>query len=209
MVIESWKGQRPLYKVFWLYYVLGAFVVIGAMLLFMQLAGLFPSPIALALILVAVAALLAWKIWALFSIWRCAPNSSASSYKFLARAYVVFFVLTVPLSSFEKFKDYRLRGYDVVTKSQIRDAAVAEEAFYSKAQTYTVNPSDLYSHGLKADPNVRLAILPGKEGLEKANLIVARHIASDKAFFFDSTTGEITETTLKEAREAGVQGIDP
>jgi len=40
-------------------------------------------------------------------------------------------------------------------------------------------------------------------------LIVARHIGSEKAFFFDSMTGEITETTLKDVREAGVQGIDP
>jgi hypothetical protein len=209
MITESWRGQRPLYKVFWLYYVVGAFVVVGTFLLFIQFASLFPSLIALALLFAALAALLTWKAWALFSIWRCAPNSSASTYKFLARAYVVLFVLTVPLSSIEKFKEYRLRGYDTTAKSQIRDAAVAQEAFYAKARTYTDNPIDLYSQGLNANPDVRLAILPGKGGLEKANLIVARHIGSEKAFFFDSTTGEITETTLKDVREAGVQGIDP
>ncbi len=167
MIAESWRGQRPLYKVFWLYYVAGAFVVVGTFLLFIQFAGLFPNLIALALIFAALAALLTWKVWALFSIWRCAPNSSASTYKFLARAYVVFFILTVPLSSIEKFKEYRLRGYDTITKSQIRDAAVAQEAFYAKARTYTDNPSDLYSQGLKANPDVRLAMLPEKEDLRR------------------------------------------
>ncbi len=42
MIAESWRGQRPLYKVFWLYYVAGAFVVVGTFLLFIQFAGLFP-----------------------------------------------------------------------------------------------------------------------------------------------------------------------
>ena len=209
MITESWRGQRPLYKVFWLYYVVGAFVVVGTFFLFIQFAGLFPSLIAPTLIFAAVASLIAWKIWALVSVWRCAPSSSASTYKFLARVYVVFFVLTVPLSSIGKFKEYRMRGYDTITKSQIRDAAVAQEAFYAKARTCTDNPGDLYSQGLKANPDVRLAMLPRNGGLEKGYFIVGRHIQNEKAFFFDSTTGEITETTLKDVREAGVQGIEP
>lgn len=52
-------------------------------------------------------------------------------------------------------------------------------------------------------------MVPRKGGLEKAILIVGRHIQSENAFFFDSITGEVSETTLQDVREAGIQGIDP
>jgi hypothetical protein len=209
IITESWKGQRPLYNVFWLYYIAGG-VVIGLSLgLFFEFAGLVPSLIAFPLIFGAVAFLLAWKVWAFVSIWRCAPNSSATAYKFLARAYIVLFLIGIPATSIDKFNAYRQRGYEAVAKSHLRDAAVAQEVFYSQVQTYTEDVTQLYTRGLKVDPNVRLAVLPGKGGLEKANLIVARHIGSEKPFFFDSVSGEITETTLQDVREAGVQGIDP
>jgi hypothetical protein len=124
----------------------------------------------------------------------------------------VLVLLSIPLSAFDnvgKFREYRLRGYDTVTKGQIRDAAVAQEAFYAKARTYTDNPTNLYGQYLTPNLDVRLAILPGKGGLEKTYVIVGRHLASEKVFYFDSVSGQLNETTLEDARQAGVRGIDP
>ena len=186
-------------------------MVVGILFGILGLASLMPSIIGLAMIFAGVGFLLAWKVWALVSIWRCAGNGSGTGSKFLARGYVVLFLLSFPLSVYDnidKFREYRLRGYDAVVKAQIRNAAVAQEAFFARSQRYTNRAEELYGQYLQADSQVKLIALITKDAGPRF-FIVGRHTAADeKAFFFDSTTGVITETTLKEIREAGVQGID-
>jgi hypothetical protein len=63
--------------------------------------------------------LLGWKIWALVAIWRCAPNCSVAVWKFVARAYVILFVLSVALSAIQKFAEYRSREYEPPVKSDL------------------------------------------------------------------------------------------
>ncbi len=94
LISESWKGKRPLYKVFWIYYVQSVVPIVVLLLLLLQFGTLLPAPLGLVVGLGAVLFLLVWKIWALVAIWRCAPNSSASGYKFLARGYVILFILS-------------------------------------------------------------------------------------------------------------------
>jgi hypothetical protein len=212
MIVEAWKGQRPLWKVFWLYYFAGAVVVLGVVGGILGLASLMPSIIGLWMKLFAVAFLVAWKVWALVSIWRCAGNSSGSSYKYLARGYAVLFLLILPLTVYdnmEKFREFRLRGYEAVVRAQLRNAAVAEEAFFARSNRYTDRVEELYNQEFQADPQVRLiaVVAKNKNGAPKF-LIIGRHTAAENPLFFDSSTGVISQTTLKEIRDAGVKGID-
>jgi len=93
LITESWNGQRPLYKVFWLYYILGIFVIGLALVSFVRIGPLLPERMTLILVCAIGVFVPLWKLWALVSVWRCAANSSYSVYTFVARAYVVLFVL--------------------------------------------------------------------------------------------------------------------
>jgi len=110
LICESWQGKRPLYKVFWVYTVLGSFAVTFAFLLFLWIASLLPALLGLIAIFGMVLGLIIWNIWALVSVWRCAPNSTAPAYKYLARGYIVLIVLTLAFEATEKYEDYRQRG---------------------------------------------------------------------------------------------------
>ena len=95
LITESWTGRRPLYKVFWIYYIPGIFLIGFSVVGFVQLAPLLPVPVAIVLIVAVLLFIPLWKLWALVALWRCAPNSSSFGYRFLARAYVVVFTLIV------------------------------------------------------------------------------------------------------------------
>jgi hypothetical protein len=95
LITDSWRGRKPLYRVFWLYYILGIFVIGASLGLFVHVAPLLPELITFFLVFAIGFFVLLWKGWALVAIWRCAPNSSRSLYKFFARGYVVFFILIV------------------------------------------------------------------------------------------------------------------
>lgn len=111
LIIESWNGQRPLHKVFWLYYILGIFLIALAVGLFVQIGPLLPELITFLLIFVIGFFVSLWQVWALVSIWRCAANSSFSVYKFIARAYVVLFTLIVTVGVVQQaYEEYRQKS---------------------------------------------------------------------------------------------------
>jgi len=96
---------------------LGIFLIGSSLVAFVQVAPLFPVPITVALILAILLFIPLWKLWALVAIWRCARNSSSVGYKFLARAYVVLFVLTVIGAVLEKtYDEYREKSLPRVSQ---------------------------------------------------------------------------------------------
>jgi hypothetical protein len=111
LITESWNGQRPLYKVFWLYYILSIFLVALALVLFVQIGPLLPELITFGLVFAIPCFIVLWKVWALVSIWRCAANASFFFYKFIARAYVLLFTLTIIGGAVEKiYEEYQQRS---------------------------------------------------------------------------------------------------
>lgn len=101
----------------------------------------------------------------------------------------------------------RQKAFDEMVKTDLKSAALAEEAFFRNRFMYTINPSDL--GGFKpSDGGVRLVIRPGRDGLARSYLIVARHAQSPNAFFFSSRIGEVKDVTLAQVREAGITGLE-
>ena len=87
-----WRGQGPLWKVYWLYGVLGS-NVLALMLLFLMQRSAVPSGwFQLVLVL-----LVAYTVWIVISVWRCAFNVANPVYGHMARALTVAWAINAIL----------------------------------------------------------------------------------------------------------------
>lgn len=81
-ITAAWRGQAPLWKVFWVHYwAIGSGISVAAM----ALAPRLPPFLQKALL----ALLLVWGVWVSVSMWRCAGNTTERIFGYLARAYTV------------------------------------------------------------------------------------------------------------------------
>jgi hypothetical protein len=79
-----WRGEGPLWKVYWLYGVLGSNVLVLILLLLMQRGAIGSLWFQLVLLLLA-----AYTVWIVVSVWRCAFNVENPLYGHMARALTV------------------------------------------------------------------------------------------------------------------------
>ena len=77
-----------------------------------------------------------------------------------------------------QFTSYRQRGYNASMQSDIRNAATADEAFYSDSLSYAGATTDLSSRGYTPSPNVVL----GVQGTSASYTITASHASGTKAW---------------------------
>ena len=82
MEIRAWRGEVLLYKVFWVYGVIGG----GIMVIFYG-AALYGRRVGLQQILLLCFA--GYTVWVLVSIWRCAENTHEAYWALLARQITV------------------------------------------------------------------------------------------------------------------------
>jgi hypothetical protein len=76
-----WRGRGPLWKIYWLYGVLGSNVLALILLLLMRGSALGSVWFQVVLLLLA-----AYTVWILVSVWRCAFNVENPMYAHMARA---------------------------------------------------------------------------------------------------------------------------
>ncbi len=55
-----------------------------------------------------------------------------------------------------QFNAYRRRGYDTDVKSNIKNASIAQEAYFTDKETYTSAPPDLTSWGFKQSTGINI-----------------------------------------------------
>ena len=60
-----------------------------------------------------------------------------------------------------QFTAYRQRGFNAAAQSDLRNAATAQEAFYTDSQTYTSTTADLTSRGYSPSANVSMTTITG------------------------------------------------
>ena len=89
---DYWRGNGPLWKVFWLWGVLGSWIL--AAVFGLLAAGL---GISWPLYLVFGAVMVVYTIWILVAVWRCADNVRAEHWAPIARALTVAWALNVIL----------------------------------------------------------------------------------------------------------------
>lgn len=76
-----WQGRGPLWKVYWLYGVLGSNMLALILLLLMQRGAIGSLWFQIVLLLLA-----AYTVWIVVSVWRCAFNVEKPMYGHMARA---------------------------------------------------------------------------------------------------------------------------
>jgi hypothetical protein len=76
-----WHGRGPLWKVYWLYGVLGSNVLALILLVLMHRSALASVWFQLVLLLLA-----AYTVWIVVSVWRCSFNVEKPMYGHMARA---------------------------------------------------------------------------------------------------------------------------
>jgi hypothetical protein len=87
-----WQGRGPLWKVFWLWGVVGSWLLAAIFLTITRAWGL-----SWTLYLVMAAIMTGYTIWILVSVWRCAANARNEQWQVLARVLTVAWALNVVL----------------------------------------------------------------------------------------------------------------
>ena len=87
-----WRGDGPLWKVYWLYGVLGSNVLALILLLLMQEGAIASGWFQLVLLLLAV-----YTVWIVVSVWRCAFNVENPMYGHMARGLTIAWAINALL----------------------------------------------------------------------------------------------------------------
>jgi hypothetical protein len=87
-----WRGHGPLWKVYWLYGVLGSNILALILFVLMQRDTLGSVWFQLVLLLIA-----AYTTWIVVSVWRCAFNVEKPVYGHMARALTVAWAINALL----------------------------------------------------------------------------------------------------------------
>ena len=87
-----------------------------------------------------------------------------------------------------QFNAYRLKGYNTGGKSDVKNASVAEEAYYVDNRKYTNDINILTSYGFRQTQAVTLSA----SGDDNAYTITAYHGSGDKTYTFTGPGGTIT-----------------
>lgn len=80
--LRAWRGEQPLWKVFWIYG-----VAVSSVLIAFYVIAFYADRIALRQVLLACFAL--YTAWILVSVWRCANNTREKLWSLLARLLTV------------------------------------------------------------------------------------------------------------------------
>lgn len=91
-VTSYWRGHGPLWKVYWLYGVLGSNVLGAILLLLIRQGALGTFWFQIVWLLLA-----AYTVWIVVSVWRCAFNVENPLYGHMARALTVAWAINALL----------------------------------------------------------------------------------------------------------------
>jgi type IV pilus assembly protein PilA len=85
----------------------------------------------------------------------------------------------------------REKGWNAASQSDLRNAAVAQESYYTSAGSYTSNPSDLKDNGYNESPAVVLTAT----GDAKSYCMSAHDSSGGDTWYLTNTTGGGAPTT--------------
>ena len=88
-----------------------------------------------------------------------------------------------------QFTAYRQRGFNAAAQSDLRNAATAQEAYYSDSQTYSSAQNDLTSRGYTPSSNVSLQTVTGTTA---AYTMTTKHASGASTWTLHGPGGVIT-----------------
>jgi len=87
-----------------------------------------------------------------------------------------------------QFNAYRLRGYNIRAMANVKDASIAQEAYYADHRTYTSDLATLTAYGFRQTQGVTVQV-PSKD--DTSYSIVASHGSGDKSYTLTGPGGAI------------------
>jgi len=118
LIRESWRGERPLYEIFWIVY-FGGYMVF--MLVFLVGFWLLPESFSDFILIPFLFFIAVYTIWAFVSIWRCAKNSKPV-YQILARGWIVLSIVSVIIKipiNYQRYNEQEEKAKVKVASAQI------------------------------------------------------------------------------------------
>ena len=88
-----------------------------------------------------------------------------------------------------QFTAYRQRGFNAAAQSDLRNAATAQEAYYSDSQTYSSAQGDLTSRGYTPSANVSLQTVTGTTA---GYTMTTKHASGASSWTLQGPGGSIT-----------------
>ncbi len=88
-----------------------------------------------------------------------------------------------------QFVTYRLRAYNALAVSDLRNASIAQEAYYVDHRTYTSDIDTLGGYGFRQTQDVTVQV-PSKD--DNSYTITANHDKGDKTYTLIGPGGSIT-----------------
>jgi type IV pilus assembly protein PilA len=88
-----------------------------------------------------------------------------------------------------QFTAYKLRGYNTLAKSDIKNASIAEEAYYVDSRTYTSDVGTLRDYGFRQTQEVTVSVTNSND---TAYTLTAYHGSGDKTYTLIGPGGSIT-----------------
>lgn len=92
-----------------------------------------------------------------------------------------------------QFGSYRRKGFDADAQANVRNMALAQEAYYLENNTYTDDPDDLGGFGYTQSANITAAVTKGDETTFVVTATVDEGCGEDTGVAtYDQATGQVT-----------------
>ena len=90
VVVRYLRGEGELWKVFWLWGVVGSWILFGIFMTAIRTFG-----VTWPLVIVSGIIMLPYSVWILASVWQCAPNARSDAWGNLARFLTLVWALNL------------------------------------------------------------------------------------------------------------------
>ena len=88
-----------------------------------------------------------------------------------------------------QFTSYRQRGFNAAAMSDLRNAATAQEAYFTDGQTYTTTLGDLTTRGYSPSANVTMTLTTGNTTVY---VMTTKHTSGASSWTLTGPGGSIT-----------------
>jgi len=116
-------------------------------------------------------------------------NRCAQGFTLIELMIVIAIIGILAAIAIPQFNAYRLRGYNILAVSDIKNASIAEEAYYTDHRTYTSDVATLVDYGFRQAQEVTVNV-PSND--DNGYTITAKHDKGDKTYTLIGPGGSIT-----------------
>lgn len=112
--------------------------------------------------------------------------ASEGGFTLIELLVVIIIIAILAAIAIPMYLSQREKGWEATARSDLRNAAVAQESYYTDEETYTSDVADLEVEGFNVSANITFATAGDAEGY----CMDAVHDSGGDAFMLDSDDGE-------------------